>query len=52
MTAGAHHLTAHWVDEDEGAGTLTHHHVHEVWVDEDEAPAATPDNQVPAEVAV
>ena len=38
-----HHLTDHWVDEDEGLVGL-HHHLKEVWVDEteDEGTALTP----------
>jgi hypothetical protein len=44
MTAMTHHhLTAHWVDEDEGAVGV-HHHLTEAWVDEDEAAATTPEN--------
>jgi hypothetical protein len=40
MTA-SHHLTAHWVDEDEGAdATLIHHHLVERWVYEDEGPVS------------
>jgi hypothetical protein len=34
----AHHLRAHWVDEDEGSGTSTHHHLSEHWEIEDEPP--------------
>jgi hypothetical protein len=33
----AHHLTAHWVDEDEGRVVAgAHHHLTEHWVDEEE----------------
>jgi len=50
MTTMTHHLTGHWVvDEQEGVGN--HHHLKEVWVDEDEAPFATPENQAPTEAA-
>jgi hypothetical protein len=42
MTATTHHhLTAHWVDDDEGVVGV-HHHLREVWVDEDETPVAVP----------
>jgi hypothetical protein len=42
MTAATHHhLTAHWVDEDEGALGI-HHHLREVWEDEDETPVTAP----------
>jgi hypothetical protein len=34
-----HHLTAHWVDEDEGVVGI-HHHLREVW--EDETPVTVP----------
>jgi hypothetical protein len=41
-----HHLTAHWVDEDEGIVGI-HHHLKEVWEDEDEdeGPATTPESK-------
>jgi hypothetical protein len=42
MTATTHHhLTAHWVDEDEGLVGI-HTHLMEVWEDEDEAPVTAP----------
>jgi hypothetical protein len=35
----AHHLVAHWVDDDEdSAATPHHHHLEEHWVFEDEVP--------------
>jgi hypothetical protein len=37
-----HHLTAHWVGEDEGVIEIHHHHLKEVWEDDDEAPITTP----------
>jgi hypothetical protein len=36
MTDTTHHLTAHWVDEDEGKVGIVHHHLKEVWEDDDE----------------
>jgi hypothetical protein len=37
-----HHLTAHWIDEDEGAPrTRTHHHLTEVWTLDDEVAGST-----------
>jgi hypothetical protein len=40
--APQHHLTAHWIDEDEGApGILTHHHLTEVWTLDDEVPVSS-----------
>ena len=44
MTNTTHHLTAHWVDEDDDA-TGIHHHLKEVWLDEDEAPITPLDVQ-------
>jgi hypothetical protein len=44
MTGTMHHLTAHWVDEDDDA-TGIHHHLKEVWLDEDEAPITPLDVQ-------
>jgi hypothetical protein len=44
MTATMHHhLTAHWVDEDEGAVGI-HHHLAEVWVDEEESTPTRPED--------
>jgi hypothetical protein len=39
MTSTTHHLTAHWVEEDNGTDR-NHHHLTEVWLDEDEAPGS------------
>ena len=38
----AHHLTAHWVAEEDG--TPTHHHLVEQWIDEEDTPlTSTPE---------
>jgi len=39
------HLTAHWVDEDEGAPVGVHHHLKEVWEDEAEGSATLAESQ-------
>jgi hypothetical protein len=41
----AHHLTAHWVDDDARVAAPTHHHLREYWATEDDPPV-TPEPQL------
>jgi hypothetical protein len=50
MITMAHHLMAHWVDEDGGA-VGTHHHLKEEWVEEDEAADVSPETPALTKVA-